>query len=107
LRDLYFSTAWQVLEEDVSGSMQDQYVWSPAYVDAMIERDTPSQRLYVQQDANWNVTALIDTSGNVQERYAYDPYGLATVLAPNWTVRGSSSFAWLYLNQGGRYDAQT
>jgi hypothetical protein len=39
-------------------------------------------RLYVQQDANYNVTALVDTTGAVAERYAYDPYGSVTVLAP-------------------------
>src|SRR5262249_17838887 len=33
-RILYYSAAWQVLEEDVSGSAQVQYVWSPVYVDA-------------------------------------------------------------------------
>src|SRR5207244_3840005 len=94
-------------EEDVAGTMQDQYVWSPVYVDAMIERDTPTQRLYVQQDANWNVTALINTSGNVQERYIYDPYGAVTVLDPSWNLRSGSSFAWVYLHQGGRYDSNS
>jgi RHS repeat-associated protein len=103
-RILYFSSVWQLLEEDVGGAMQDQYVWSTAYVDGLVERDTPSQRLYVQQDADWNVTAVIDTSGNVQERYVYDPYGKVTILAPDWSTRASSSFSWVYLYQGGRYD---
>jgi YD repeat-containing protein len=45
-RDLFFSAAWQVIEERVAGNAQDQYVWSPVYVDAMIEiaevlRDEP------------------------------------------------------------------
>jgi RHS repeat-associated protein len=103
--DLYYSAAWQVVEEDVAGSMSAQYVWSPVYVDAMVERDTSSgQRLYVQQDANWNVTALVDTSGNVQERYVYDPYGKPSILDPSWNARTSSLFSWLYLYQGGRYD---
>ena len=42
LTDVYFSAQWQVVEEDVSGSMTNQYVWSPVYVNAMIERDTPT-----------------------------------------------------------------
>jgi RHS repeat-associated protein len=104
LRTLYYSSAWQVLEEDVAGSMQDQYVWSPVYVDGMIERDSPTQRLYVQQDANWNVSALLSTSGTVQERYIYDPYGQASVLAADWSSRASSLFAWIYLYQDARYD---
>jgi uncharacterized protein (TIGR03067 family) len=104
---IYFSAAWQVLEEDAAGSMQDQYVWSRAYIDAMVERDTPTQRLYVQQDANWNITALVDTSASVQERYIYDPFGVFTVLAPNWGARGTSAFNWVYLHQGGKYDNNT
>ena len=50
-------------------SVQAQNVWSPAGVDTLVLRDQSSQgngvldqRLYVQQDANGNVTALVDTS---------------------------------------------
>src|SRR5262249_8079319 len=59
LRVLYYSSGWQVLEERVSGNVADQYVWSPVYIDAMIERDRDTnsdgvvdERLYVQQDGN-------------------------------------------------------
>jgi RHS repeat-associated protein len=107
LRDLYYDSAWQLLEEDVAGSMQDQYVWSPVYIDALIERDTSTQRLYAQQDANFNVTALVDTTAAVQERYIYDPYGSVTILTSDWSMRGSSSFGWVFLHQGGRYDLAT
>ena len=106
-KSLYYSSDWQVLEEDWSGATQVQYVWSAVYVDAMVERDRGSERLYALQDANWNVTALVNTSGVVQERYVYDPYGQVTILDPNWNVRSSSSFAWVYLHQGGRYDVAT
>jgi RHS repeat-associated protein len=105
LRSLYYSAQWQVLEEQSGGTTQAQYVWSPGYVDALVERDRGSERLYVQQDANWDVTTLLDSSGNVAERYDYDPYGKATVLAPNWSTRSSSSYAWSYLHQGGRFDS--
>jgi YD repeat-containing protein len=61
--DLYYSDQWQVLEERVGGAAKVHYVWSPVYVDAMVLRDrdatgggTLSERLWVQQDANWNVT---------------------------------------------------
>src|SRR5262249_2431953 len=37
--DLYYSAAWQVLEERQSGQAQAQSVWSPVYVDALVERD--------------------------------------------------------------------
>jgi RHS repeat-associated protein len=90
-----------------------QYVWSPVYVDALVLRDRDSngdgtldERLYVVQDANYNVTALFDNSGSVVERYAYDPFGQVTVLAPDWSERAAgSAFGWVYLHQGGRFDA--
>ncbi len=111
---LYFSSAGQVLEEQVGGVTQARNVWSPVYVNALILRDQSSegdgtldQRLYVMQDANWNVTGLVNTSGTVVERYVYSPYGVATVLAPDWSARGSSDYSWMYMFQGGRYDAAT
>jgi RHS repeat-associated protein len=108
-KSLYYSSAWQVLEERWSGATQVQYVWSPVYVDAMIERDRGSERFYVQQDANWNVTAIVNaTTGAVQERYVYDPYGQPTVLdGTSWNTLSASGFAWVYLHQGGRYDTAT
>jgi RHS repeat-associated protein len=106
-RDGYYSADWQVVEEQVGGSMLAQYVWSPEYVDALVERDQGGQRLYATQDANWNTTSLVDTSGNVVERYTYDPYGKASVLDGGWNPRSSSSYDNRYLFQGGRYDTQS
>jgi RHS repeat-associated protein len=112
--DLYYSAQWQVLEERVGGAAKAQYVWSAAYVDALVERDrdpnnsgTLSERLYVQQDANYNVTALLDVNGNVVERYAEDPYGAVTVLSATWTTLAGSAYAWVYNHQGGRFDVTT
>ncbi|GIW85436.1 MAG: hypothetical protein KatS3mg107_1096 [Gemmataceae bacterium] len=111
--DFYYSEQWQVLEERVGGNTTVQYVWSPVYVDALVLRDRDSdgdgtldERLWVVQDANYNVTAIFDNSGNVVERYIYDPFGQATVLDAEWNVwSGGNAYDWLYLHQGGRYDA--
>ena len=94
-------TSWQVLEERVGSAVKTQYVWSPVYIDALIERDRDAdnssgngleERLYVQQDANFNVTALVNTSGTVVERYAYDAFGVATIYDASFTSRSSSSY---------------
>jgi RHS repeat-associated protein len=113
--DFYYSADWQVLEERDTARTNDtkaRYVWSPVYVDAVLLRDrdtaddgTLEERLWVQQDANFNVTALVDNNGEVVERYVYDPYGVATVLDETWSVIGSSAYSWLHLHQGGRLDA--
>src|SRR5262249_53534697 len=102
---LYYA-AGQVIEEDVNGSMVQQYVWNPNGVNSLVERDAAPGRLYAEQDANGNVTSLTDASGNVVERYLYDPYGTVTVLDGLWNVRPSgSAYGWVYLFQGGRYEA--
>jgi RHS repeat-associated protein len=109
--DLYYSAQWQVLEERLNGvsAATVQYVWSPVYVDALVLRDRSTQnngmldeRLWVQQDANWDVTALVNSSGTVMERYVYDPYGNVTFLSPTWGTLTGSAYAWVYLHQGGR-----
>jgi RHS repeat-associated protein len=117
-RHLYYSDQWQVLEERVGGDTVTQYVWSAVYVDAMILRDRDAdantgngleERIYVLHDANYNVTALVDTSGNVLERYYYEAYGRAVYLDDAFALLpdGQSEHAWQHLHQGGRLDSAT
>jgi RHS repeat-associated protein len=117
--DLYYSADWQVLEERVgtvgavATAVYAQYVWSPVYVDALVERDrdadgngTLEERRYALQDPNANVVAVLDPTGAVVERYAEDPYGTVTVLDANWATRPNGSlYDWRYLHQGGRFTA--
>jgi hypothetical protein len=88
-----------------------QSVWSARYIDAPILQDRDSdndgvltdgslgitdsgldERVYYLTDANMNVTALVDTSGNAVERYYYGPYGNVTMMDGSWTGRASSSY---------------
>ena len=111
---MYFSDQGQALEERVGGQAKAHYVWSPVYVNALVLRDRDAtgggslnERLWVQQDANWNVTALVNGSSSVVERYVYLPFGQVTYLSPAWVVLNSSACAWLFLHQGGRFDPNT
>jgi RHS repeat-associated protein len=66
--------------------------------------------LYYTTDANFNVTALVDAeTGEVVERYMYDPYGKATVCEEDWTPRedNASAVANDFLYCGYRFDAET
>ncbi len=96
---LYYSAQDQVIEERVGGTgtsnVTSQYVWGAGYVDELVLRDTYSggvmtQRLYAQQDANDDVTSLVNTSGQVQERYLYDPYGSVTITDASWNPRAAT-----------------
>lgn len=93
-----------------------QHVWGAVGVDELLLRDTdsggsevPGDRLYAQWDANGDVTALVNTSGQVVERYHYDPYGSVTVTDASWDpVAGNTSgYDWRYLFQAGRVDLAT
>ena len=72
----------------------EQYVFDQRYIDTpvMVYRDTNTdgtveQKLYVAQDANFDVTATINgTSGAVVNRFVYTPYGQRTVLSSSWNA---------------------
>jgi RHS repeat-associated protein len=122
--EVYYSKNYQDIEDRdnaYSPATIAQNVWSMAYVDAMVLRDRDAdllgntgtyglagsgleERLYVQQDANFNVTAIVNTSGTVVERYKYDPYGSVSFMDASFGVRSSSSFSWVTLHQGLYYE---
>ncbi|MFL5330324.1 MAG: RHS repeat-associated core domain-containing protein [Gemmataceae bacterium] len=109
---LFYSDKWQVVEERNGSTVTYTYAWSPAYVDAVVARDhytsgTLDERLYALQDANWNVVALVQAGTGVVERYVYDPYGNFTKVAANWGTYSGTDRGWVYLHQGGRWDAAT
>jgi RHS repeat-associated protein len=109
-RTFYFTDNWQDIEERVgtSTSMDKQYVWGIRYVDELVGRDdaTP-QRLYACQDANFNLTAITDTSGAVEERYLFDPYANRTILNSSWGVISSSSYDEVIGYQGLTLDVES
>jgi RHS repeat-associated protein len=63
-------------------------------------------RLYALQDANYNVVALVNTSGTVVERFDYSPYGTVTVLSASG-VQTTDQYAWQIGFQGGWTDPIT
>ena len=56
-----------------------EYVWGPGYVDEIVCQmggvGVPPARLYYLQDANYNVVAVTNDSGDVVFQYAFEPYG--------------------------------
>ena len=118
-RHFYYTDSWQDIEQRLNSSTDpdQQNVWGIRYIDDLVLRDRflpedsnsssssstsnfSLERLYACQDANWNTTAIVDTNGEVQERYEYDPYGNTTFLTPDNTVRTASSYNWTTLFTG-------
>ena len=69
--------SWGTLQSDIIRCI---YIDAPAvrFQDSNTD-GTLDNTLYYMNDANFNVTALIDESGSVVERYSYDPYGSVTI----------------------------
>jgi RHS repeat-associated protein len=101
----YYSTDWQDLEDVPPSGHESTYVWGLENQSELVERDdtSASVRLYAQHDANMDITALVNTSGSVVERFSYTPSGIATVLSPSWSAT-TDSYNWLFRWQGGRYN---
>jgi RHS repeat-associated protein len=118
--DYYYNEGWQCLEErtgshaslgeyppnasgargTVATAVKVQWLWDIRYIDAPVlrwrdadndENHTLEETLYYCDDANMNVTALVNASGAVVERYAYDPYGKVTIL--DGTTGGQTEWA--------------
>ena len=128
--DYLYNEQWQVLEEradpfdDLEGeggaretpaeTPNVQWLWDIRYIDAPVLRwrsvsGTLDEVLYVCNDANMNVTALIDpATGEVVERYVYDAYGKATFYDDSWNaVSWEDSKQNNVLYCGYRFDPET
>src|SRR5579862_1493047 len=112
----YYDESWRGIEvrDNTNTAPSEHYVWDPRYVDSLIVRfrakTTPgsfNETLYYTQDANNHVTALVNTSGAVQERYTYDPYGNPHFWSATWTSRSASNFANENLYAGYRREVET
>jgi RHS repeat-associated protein len=107
-RHYYYSDQWQVLEERLGSTTADrQYVWGILSIDDLILRDNGSTRKYALKDAMGSVTAVVNTSGTVQERYGYNGFGQPRYMTANFGNRTSSSYDWETLFDGYRYDTDT
>jgi len=113
----YWSDRWKPVEEriETATTAARQYLWGerPGHRDELILRDrdtnengTLDERLYATMDY-FNGTSILDTSGNVLERYAYAAFGPRRVMAADFTSRTSSLYDWGFGFQGQFRDAET
>jgi RHS repeat-associated protein len=106
----YWSDRWKPVEEriDTATTAARSYLWGerPGHRDELILRDRDTdgngsldERLYATMDY-FNGTAILNTSGVVQERYAYSAFGVRRVMAADFSTRADSDFAWDFGFQG-------
>jgi hypothetical protein len=100
-RHFYYTSGWRAIEERLgttpdTAAAERQFIWGLVYIDDLILRDrdtdangTLDERLYTHQDPNWNVVAIANASGAVQERYAYSAYRMPSFLTPTVGTRAA------------------
>ena len=100
-RSFYYNDLWKCVEErSAGGDVGMQYVWGarPNHRDELILRDRDTsgdgvldERLYCLMDY-YDPTSIVDTNGDVVERYRFSAFGIRTVFSATWTERSASSF---------------
>ena len=107
-RHYFYTQAWQIVEERVgTGTTADrQFVWGLRYLDDLVLRDAGTQRFYALHDY-FNCTAIVDTTGAVQERYGYNAFGQVRFLTATFGSLTASGYTWETLYAAYRYDAES
>jgi RHS repeat-associated protein len=106
-RNYFYNENWQCIEERVNNMVDRTYVWGTRGIDDLILRDRDEERLYPLTDPNGNVVAIIDSTGDVKERYRYDAFGKVTYLNPDFSTRTGSQYDWEFLFTSRRLDNET
>jgi RHS repeat-associated protein len=102
----FFNENWQEIES-VTNNRVTSYVWGLRYIDDLILREKGEERLYSLADPNWNVVAICDSVGDIQERYTYDAFGKRNVFDVNFTVKTETGFNWNRAFTGQVLDIET
>ncbi|MCL2118101.1 MAG: RHS repeat-associated core domain-containing protein [Planctomycetaceae bacterium] len=92
-RLFYFNENWQCLEERVGAATTADilYVWGLRYIDDLVMYRKGAADYYSVADPNWNVVAVVNTSGVVQERYTYSAFGKVNIFDAAFVVRANST----------------
>jgi RHS repeat-associated protein len=102
----FFNENWQELES-VTNNQVTSYVWGLRYIDDLVLREKGEERLYSLADPNWNVIAICDAIGDVQERYTYDAFGKRNVFDEDFTEKTETEFDWNRAFTGQVLDSET
>ena len=114
---IYWSDRWKPLEERTGAATTaaQSYLWGerPGHRDELVLRDRETdgngsldERLYATMDY-FNGTSVLNTSGIVQERYAYSAFGVRRIMAADFTPKTSSDYGWDFGFQGQFRDSAT
>ncbi|MDR2440277.1 MAG: RHS repeat-associated core domain-containing protein, partial [Planctomycetaceae bacterium] len=102
----FFNENWQEIES-ITNNQVTSYVWGLRYIDDLVLREKEMERLYSLADPNWNVIAICDVSGDIQERYTYDVFGKRNVFNAAFILKVETVFYWNRAFTGQVLDVET
>jgi RHS repeat-associated protein len=107
---IFVQVGQQTIADYVSGtaaaSPEYIYAWG-SYIDELLLRTEPSGTdLHYHRNQQYSTYAVTNSSGSIQERYAYSPYGELTIADAVCTVRGTSALDTRYTYTGREWDAK-
>ncbi|MDR2439089.1 MAG: RHS repeat-associated core domain-containing protein [Planctomycetaceae bacterium] len=102
----FFNENWQEVESQTN-SQVTSYVWGLRYIDDLILREKGEERLYSLADPNWNIVAICDVNGDIQERYIYDTFGRRNIFDEDFTEKIDTEFNWNRSFTGQILDIET
>jgi RHS repeat-associated protein len=92
----------------VNGAFSQSYVYGSYIDEPLLKIDNAGNKIYYHANNLFSIAALTDNAGTVVERYKYDPYGKATVLAADGiTIRPNSLHKNDITWEGRRTDRET
>jgi len=110
----YYNDLWRPVEErlDAATTAAASYLWGSRHRDDLVRRDravggtTLNETRYMLMDY-FSPASITDETGAVTERYQFSPFGLRTILNPDYTVRSDSECALEFAFHGQFCDAET
>jgi len=108
-RYFYFNEQWQCLEERVGASTTADVlcVWGLRYIDDLVLYRKGETDYYSLTDTNWNIVALTNNSGVVQERYTYSAFGQVNIFDAVFGIRPTSTCNVARTFTGQAFDSET
>jgi RHS repeat-associated protein len=107
---IFVQVGQQTIADYVSGtaaaSPETTYAWG-SYIDELILRTEPSGTdLYYHRNQQYSTYAVTNSTGAIQERYAYSPYGELTITDASGTTQSTSTDDTRYTYTGREWDAE-
>jgi RHS repeat-associated protein len=102
----YLDGAREVEERDGSDSVQATYVFGNG-IDEVLQMQRGANTYYYHENSLGSISHVTDSSGNIVEKYDYDPFGQVTIRNSSDVIISNSNISNHFMFAGRRLDPVT